>query len=250
MTDQTPPPPPPPPPPPGPGGSTWSDTGAADVQGQVQRAGARGGGATAWQGGGTIWNEPVLVINQKAKLIEVTNEYNVYDQNGTQLAVVRQTGQSGLRKLLRVLTSFDQFLTHRLEVYAPDGSVQMRLTRPGKIFKSQIIVADAGGAEVGRVVQENVFGKKRFRLVAAGQQYGRIQAENWRAWDFAIVDHAGTEVARVTKTWEGLGKAMFTTADHYVLHLHRPLDDPLRWLVIASALSIDTALKQDSSGFN
>jgi hypothetical protein len=38
---------------------------------------------------------------------------------------------------------------------------------------------------------------------------------------------------------------MFTTADNYVIHIHRPLEDPLRALVVASAVSVDTALKQD-----
>jgi hypothetical protein len=32
--------------------------------------------------------------------------------------------------------------------------------------------------------------------------------------------------------------------------VHRQLDDPLRVLVVASALCVDTALKQDSRGFN
>jgi len=41
---------------------------------------------------------------------------------------------------------------------------------------------------------------------------------------------------------------MFTTADSYVVHIHRPLSDPLRSLVVASALTVDTALKQDSRG--
>ncbi len=57
-------------------------------------------------------------------------------------------------------------------------------------------------------------------------------------------------MARITKTWEGLAKAMFTTADNYVVTIHRPLDDPLRSMVVAAALSIDTALKQDNRGFN
>jgi hypothetical protein len=43
---------------------------------------------------------------------------------------------------------------------------------------------------------------------------------------------------------------MFTTADNYVLQIHRTLDEPLRSMVIASALSVDTALKQDSRGLS
>jgi hypothetical protein len=41
----------------------------------------------------------------------------------------------------------------------------------------------------------------------------------------------------------------FTTADNYVVQIHRPLGEPMRSLVVASALSIDTALKQDARGF-
>ena len=62
--------------------------------------------------------------------------------------------------------------------------------------------------------------------------------------------HTGTEVARVTKTWEGLAKTMFTTADNYVVQIHRPLQGPLQALVVAAAVSVDTALKQDQRGFN
>jgi hypothetical protein len=93
-----------------------------------------------------------------------------------------------------------------------------------------------------------VFGKIRFSLEAGGQELGSINAENWRAWNFNIQDHAGTEVARITKTWEGLAKTLFTTADNYVVQLHTQLPQPLLSLVVAAALSVDTALKQDSRG--
>ena len=79
---------------------------------------------------------------------------------------------------------------------------------------------------------------------------GGIFAENWRAWNFSLQDVDGVEVGRITKTWEGLAKTMFTSADNYVLHVHRPLDDPLRSFVVASALSVDTALKQDRRGIS
>jgi hypothetical protein len=105
------------------------------------------------------------------------------------------------------------------------------------------------GAEIGQIVQQNAIGKIRFSLEAGGHSYGSINAENWRAWNFNIQDHTGAEVARITKTWEGLAKTMFTTADNYVLQIHRPLQDPLLSLVVSAALGVDTALKQDARGF-
>jgi hypothetical protein len=127
--------------------------------------------------------------------------------------------------------------------------VLLALTRPAKVLKSRVIVQDAMGNEVGQIVQQNAIGKIRFALESGGHTWGSINAENWRAWNFNIQDHAGIEIARITKTWEGLAKTMFTTADNYVVHIHRPLDEPLRTLVVAAALGVDTALKQDQRGF-
>ncbi|HEY2271406.1 MAG TPA: phospholipid scramblase-related protein [Jatrophihabitantaceae bacterium] len=219
----------------------------AKVQGDVQRAGKAG--VSAYQGGGTIFTESVLVVNQKAKLIEINNEYAIYDQNARQLAAVREVGQSSIKKAARFLTSLDQYMTHQLQIVDMAGNVILGLTRPAKFVKSRIVVTDPGGNEVGQIVQQNAIGKIRFGLESGGNSYGMIQGENWRAWNFAILDHTGAEVARITKTWEGLAKTMFTTADNYVVQIHRQLEDPLRLLVVASALSIDTALKQDSRGF-
>jgi uncharacterized protein YxjI len=211
----------------------------------VQRAGAA---AVAPQGGGSIFTEPVLVVNQKAKLIEVSNEYAIYDQHARQIGAVRQVGQSTAKKVMRVLTNVAQFLTHKLQVVDVHGNVLIALTRPAKVMKSRVIVQDAMSNEIGQIVQQNVFGKIHFALESGGHQWGSINAENWRAWNFNIQDHSGYEVARITKTWEGLAKTLFTTADNYVVQIHRPLEDPLRTLVVAAALAIDTALKQDERG--
>ncbi|MFF3935795.1 phospholipid scramblase-related protein [Streptomyces phaeofaciens] len=217
----------------------------ARVPRQVQQ---QAGVAPSGPGGGTLFSEPVLVVNQKAKLIELTNEYKVMDQQGNQLGSVVQVGQSALRKILRFLVSLDQFLTHRLEIRDAHGQPVLLLTRPAKFLKSRVIVTRPDGQPVGEIVQQNVFGKINFAINAGGHQVGAIKAENWRAWNFAIVDHAENEVARITKTWEGLAKTMFTTADNYVLQVHYQLPEPLLSLVVATALTVDTALKQDSRG--
>ena len=229
-------------------GLSFGTTTAADVQQQVSGSGLSGADPPATQApaaGGTLFTERVLVVNQKAKLIEVSNQYTVYDQAGQPLGFVNQVGQSKARKVLRVLTNVDQYLTHRLAITDRSGAVLLQLTRPAKVFKSTVVVADAAGVELGRVVQENMIGKIHFAMQVGDQTLGHIKAENWRAWNFRIEDASGTEVARITKTWEGFVKAAFTTADNYVLQLHADLPQPFLSLVVASALTIDTALKQD-----
>jgi hypothetical protein len=210
----------------------------------------RAGVGQVGQGGGTLFSEPVLVVNQKTKLIEMANEYLVFNQHGQQLGSVAEVGQSGLKKAVRFFSNLDQFMTHRLEVRDLNHQPVLVLTRPAKLVKSRVVVSRPDGQPVGEIVQDNVFGKIRFAFVVNGQQIGGINAENWRAWNFAVVDHTGGEIARITKTWEGLVKTMFTTADNYVVQIHRPLQDPLASLVVASALTVDTALKQDDRGWN
>lgn len=188
-----------------------------------------------------------LVVNQKGKLIELSNEYRIFDAEGTQIGVVRQEGQGALRKLVRLATDFDQFLTHRLGVYDAAGTKVLQLTRPAKLMKSRVVVEDGVGRPVGTIVQANVLGKIRFDLVGtAGEKIGQIKAENWRAWDFSIVDQTENEVARIDKKFAGLLKAAFTTADHYVVDISPALSGDVRLLVIAAATAVDTALKQDS----
>ena len=191
-----------------------------------------------------------VIINQKAKLIELTNEYVIRDETGRDIGLIRQEGQSKLKKVVRFVSSFDQFMTHRLAAYEPDGSRVLELVRPAKFAKSKAVVSDGSGGPVGEIRQQNVFGKIRFGLHDhLGQKIGEIQAKNWRAWNFDIVDAAGTQVGRITKTWEGLAKTVFTTADDYLLDIRPGLSGPLRMLTFASAIGVDTALKQDSRGF-
>ncbi|MGY1689137.1 phospholipid scramblase-related protein [Geodermatophilus sp. SYSU D01105] len=211
------------------------------VRAPAQRAPARYGPS--------LYDQPVLLVEQKTKLVELTNEYAVLDGGGTRIGAVVEVGQSGLRKAVRFLSDLDQFLTHRLEVRDATGVVLV-LTRPAKPVRSRVVVQRPTGEVLGEIVQATVFGWIRFDLVVGGQVIGAIQAENRRAWDFAVTDAAGTEVARIAKTWEGLARTLFTTADRYVVRVHSRLPEPLASMVIASALTVDTALEQDDRGLN
>lgn len=192
-----------------------------------------------------------LVFNQKAKLMELTIDFAIRDEEGNEIGRVRQEGQSKLKKAARFVSSLDQFMSHSLAVYDASGTKVVELTRPRKVFKSTVLVKDGAGNDIGKIVQENMIGKIHFGLQdASGQTIGAIRAENWRAWNFSIQDPAGNEVGRITKTWEGLAKTIFTTADNYVLEVSAPVSSSLRGVMLASAAGVDLALKQDSRGLS
>ncbi|MEA2434710.1 MAG: hypothetical protein QOG54_2167 [Actinomycetota bacterium] len=199
----------------------------------------------------TLLEANQLIVNQKAKLVELTNQYLIRDAEGNELGRVEQEGQSKLRKVLRFATRVDQFLTHHLSIYDASGTKVLALVRPSKVFKSRVVVTDGAGQPVGEIVQQNVFGKIRFDLLGAqGEKLGQIRAENWRAWNFSIVDGADREVARITKKFVGVGKAIFTTADNYIVDIEPSLTGALRTMTVAAACAVDTALKQDDRGLS
>lgn len=221
----------------------------ARVLKQVRRLGIS---EQAEGGGGTLFTERVLVVNQKAKLFERKAEYTVFDRHGRKVGGVREFGISMAR-----LAVGRENATKRLEIVDADGTPRLTLTRPATVWKSKVTVMRADGSLVGHLAQESlgvmasVFGGRfnvRFRMEADGATLGSVNAEDWRAWDFSIQDAAGSEIARITKTWAGFGKERFTKADNYVLQVHRELVDPLLTLVVSAALVVDTVLKQTSDG--
>jgi uncharacterized protein YxjI len=190
-----------------------------------------------------------LIVNQKPKLIELTNQYHIRDEEGADVGFIEEEGQSAMRKVLRFATKIDQYLTHNLAVKDADGNRVLELTRPSKIFKSKLEVRDGSGRSVGQIVQKNVFGKINFDLVdPSGQHLGQIKAENWRAWNFALVDANDAEVGRITKKFVGVLNAVFTTADNYIVDLDPSVTGDMRLMLLAAAAGVDTALKQDDRG--
>ncbi|MCM6764083.1 DUF2510 domain-containing protein [Rathayibacter sp. ZW T2_19] len=219
------------------------------VQRQVRRLGLSDDGSA---GGGTLFSERILVINQKAKLFERKSEYGVFERGGRRVGGVRQFGTSMSGAVVG-----RENATKRLQIVDERGQPVLTLTRPATLVKSKITVRNADGSPLGQIIQENfgvlasMLGGRfniRFRMEADGKTLGTINAESWQAWDFSIQDPGGEEIGRITKTWAGLGKERFTTADNYVLEMHRPLEDPLLSLVVSAALAVDTVLHQDGDG--
>ena len=199
----------------------------------------------------SLLDAPRLIVNQKAKLVELTNQYLIRDPEGNELGHVQQEGQSKLKKVMRFAGDVDQFFTHTLSVYDAGGARVLELTRPRKLVKSRLLVKTGDGRTVGQIVQDNVFGKIRFNFVGVSDEVlGRIKAENWRAWDFSIVDATDHEVGRIDKKFVGVLKATFTTGDNYIVDISDEAQGDLRLMALAASVAVDTALKQDARGFS
>lgn len=243
-------------------GEIFGQTNPSQVQAQVAKAQTQSGSIsdalTVPDGGSqqvpptpyrqSIFTENILVVNQKAKIFELTNEYGIFNQAGAQIGAVREVGQSGAKKVARALLNVDALMTHTLDIVDFSGALQLRITKPRAMLKPKVIVENANGQELGELAIKLRIGKAQIKMLVGGNQVGMIYAENFRAWNFRIEDAAGIQIASITKTWEGLTKAVFTTADNYVLQIHQKLEEPVHSMVLASALAIDLILKQNDKG--
>jgi uncharacterized protein YxjI len=194
------------------------------------------------QAGGTLLDSPTLLVKQKLKLIDLKNEYDVYHPDGYQLGRVVQVRQSPLAMLTRIFSDLDVALPVHLEVRDAAGGVLLHLSKPW--FRWTVSVSRPDGTPLGSIGKQFRLGKARFTLTGpSGEPAGEVQARNWRAKDFSVVDSTGRQIGEVNKKFAGL-RELFTDADNYVVRIDASTPDPLRSLVVASCLTIDTIMKQ------
>lgn len=186
-------------------------------------------------------------VNQKIKLIELTNEFKIRDEAGNEIGAIKEEGQSVLKKVARFATNLDSMMTHKYGIYDADGTKIVELVRPRAFVFSKVLVQDGNGQEIGRLEQaRKVFKKVRFSVVGtAGEELAAIQAENWRAWNFTITGPNDQPLGSISKNWGGAVKEIFTTADNYMVEIDPSVTGNLRLLLLAAACGIDTALKQN-----
>lgn len=220
-------------------------------------------------GGGTLFTEQVLVVNQKSKLVGKRMKYAIFAQSGQQLGAVEELRRDFATKMSDNFRGRgDGTRGYRFQVADMAGRTMLSINRPELGWfkgKGKLIVEGPTGAPLGQIALEsygtagaiadllgmNSTGKHaRFGLEANGQRIGEVHAEDVKDWNFYVHDTASTEIAKITKTWAGWAKERFTKSDNYVVLMHRPLAEPLRSLVIASALAIDFEFKQFGSQTN
>lgn len=193
-----------------------------------------------------LFNSPVLLVEQPRKFFSVEAAYQVLGQDGAPLANVREIDLSPLMKVARFFFSENSSnFPAKLLLSSPADEPLLIVDKPFSFFHPRIKVLRPDGMPVGFIASQFKFVGSQFRLQDPnGGELGEISG-SWTSWDFSITDTQGTNVATVSKRFAGLTKEMFTTADRYAVELNEQLPDPLRSLVIASAVTIDLVLHQD-----
>jgi uncharacterized protein YxjI len=192
-----------------------------------------------------LFNSPVLLVEQPKEVFGVESKYTVFNPQGQPVALVGEPNLTGGKKAMRFLFSeYSNNTRHTLHVMRPDGMPMMIIDKPFALMTPKVQITWPNGQPIGAI--QCHFGlKPRFTLLDPWErQLGEIRGDFF-GWDFTISDWQGVEVARVNKQWEGLAATWFTTADRYAVQIRYQLPDPLRSLVVATAITIDVVLREN-----
>jgi hypothetical protein len=220
--------------------------------------------------GSALFSERLLLVRQKPELVDSTPVYAVFDQHGARVGEVADVGRrdlsravgteqltghaapgtaspvSGLMAAFKALSSTVSEATYRLEVRNEHGVAVLVLTSAEFTEeRSLITVARGDGATVGTITrQDRLLRKPRYALEAGGQQVGTIVADRRYAVHHHVLDRHGTEVARIAPQPRGLTRTLARAPLSFTVEISLPLPDPLHSLLLAGALTADTALER------
>jgi hypothetical protein len=185
--------------------------------------------------GPAILEEKVLVVEQHVDENRRLDAYEVRGAAGQVLASVRRNDGD----------------PKRLDIVDDTGAAFLTLQIVASGRKRIVSVRSPEGGELGRLIQNHLPGVHWFAMEsAAGGTVGNIRALTWAGWDIRVEDDQSRTVALLSKTWDGLDRSLFPAPDNFVVRISRERPDPFRILMFGAAIGMDTALKQDSRGFN
>lgn len=219
----------------------------AQIQGILAEAGVRPVGA----GGGTLFEEPVLIVYQWVSDLAEGLRYSILNPAGT---VVGRCHEMVADKLDAAEASFSELMDHantdRIALVDPAGTPWARLAHK-KVWKSKITMTDAAGQQIGIVKQENVLGKVRLGLEAGGRDLGDIVSDNTQLLGFTVTDAAKNPIGRVVKLGRYAQPGILgprKVLGCYVLRLDSRPAQPMHSLVVAAPLAIDLAFSVTQAG--
>jgi hypothetical protein len=221
--------------------------------------------------GSNLFSERLLVVRQKPEIVDSIPVYAVLDQNGAHVGSVADIGRRDLSTALRpdrlrsratpgtdrpakgliaafkLVSSTARQVPYRLEVWNEVGVAVLVLTSAEWGERAHITVARGDGVTIGTITwQERLLRKSHYALEAGGREVGTVVVDRRRTVEHhRVLDVQEREVARIAPRRHGwIARALAREPASLLVQISLPLPDPLHSLVLAGALTADTALKR------
>lgn len=128
---------------------------------------------------------------------------------------------------------------YTLVILRRDGTPVLNLHAPFRFIHREIFITTPDGQPVGRVRKRFTFPHTRYDVFGANDQHLYEIARGFvSVWTFTI-RRDGRDFAQITKDWSGLGKEMFTDADHFQLQFPDIKDPNERRILLGALFLID-----------
>jgi len=199
----------------------------------------------------SLLTDQVFVVERFTDLGRRWSDRSVLRPDGTKAGMLRRAVASAPRSSgLKALVSRDLTKNDVVELVDDKQAVVLTLIRPVGTAKSSVEVRDSQGRDAGRIVQQSLRrDETTYAFLGPNSRFlGDLQAENWVGWDLRVVDSHGRQVATITRDWTGLDLSKFQRPDDYVVRINESVNEPLRTLVVACALSLEVVVKPYAGG--
>ena len=187
----------------------------------------------------------LYLVKEHVGMFKAANNFDIFDPESGELKMeCREDALSPLTKVLR-FTDYKRMTPFAIQIRRPDGKPLVNVKRGVSILLSKVQVEDETGSPIGGFKQKLFSIGGKFDVLDAVDNPVCTLKGKWTGWEFRFCD-GETELAKVTKKWNGIGKELFTSADNYVLSISDsvPADSPMRPLILAAVMCIDMVLKE------
>lgn len=150
-----------------------------------------------------------------------------------------------LRKVTDWIGWTSSLPTVRLDVTDMSRALLFKVILAGEDCQFTAVVHDGVGNKLGEVTKAKGWRRIHFDLRAGGSTVGTVDANDSSGFEYRI-DEGGAHVGRITMLGQEAVGGIPTTSDDFLLELDVPLAEPLRTLVVASAVSMDVSVSQSA----
>lgn len=172
-----------------------------------------------------------LRIRQPGKMMPGRARYEIFDAHRKLLAVATETER---RSRMDTITGMVPG-TRTLDVRTAAGEPVLTLVKRDSEWRADVTGPD--GELVGKIAIGDT--RRDYTLIdhedqVAGQAVGDLAVKQ-----FAVSGAAGERYAQIRKTWAGVGKELFTDADHYSVTFIGPVPSRIRTLIVMVPIVLD-----------
>ena len=172
-----------------------------------------------------------LRIRQPARVMPGRARYDIFDTARTLLAVAAEHPPRSVLQTMADLVP----RTRIIGVRSASGEPVLTMVKRDTDWMTDVTSPD--GQLIGRIQTGET--RRHYTLLdEANEVAGRVVGD-LAVKQLVITGPQGERLARVRKTWAGLGKELLTSSDHYTVTFTGPMPPRIRMLVVMVPIVLD-----------